>query len=201
MKVGGKIGYLKLGDWWLSTFSPAERKHIEEVCEPASDGGKSRLTYGSIDYWPATALQQLVWLAGSLKKTPEDRELARRILAKAEQEIPNEPDIERVHFLYHTMIEIYYKDREDPAMLEAAIAACEKQIAIAPQVAKAMKDAYPKSALPKHHGYKQLAIILEGKNTAEALRLCQQAKSQGWDGDWDKRIENCQQRLAKASKE
>lgn len=43
--------------------------------------------------------------------------------------------------------------------------------------------------LPGHKGYEQLAIILrnQGKNE-EAIKLCEQAKLQGWSGDWSNRI-------------
>lgn len=52
--------------------------------------------------------------------------------------------------------------------------------------------------LPSHHGYKQLAIILEKRGeVAEALGICLQAQSQGWKGDWDARIARLQSKLEK----
>ncbi len=48
---------------------------------------------------------------------------------------------------------------------------------------------FNKFSLPSHKGYEQLAIILnkQGKDD-EAIKLCNEAKNQGWAGDWDKRI-------------
>lgn len=51
--------------------------------------------------------------------------------------------------------------------------------------------------LPSHTGYEQLAIILEKqKKYKEAINLIKQAQSEGWNGDWDKRIERCQKKAS-----
>jgi hypothetical protein len=53
--------------------------------------------------------------------------------------------------------------------------------------------------LPSHHGYKQLAIMLEKRGDYQDARaLCEQADAQGWKGDWDARIARLEKRLAKA---
>lgn len=47
-------------------------------------------------------------------------------------------------------------------------------------------------ALPQHPGFQRLAINAEkAKDYGRAIELCQEAKRQGWNGDWDKRIERC----------
>jgi len=47
-----------------------------------------------------------------------------------------------------------------------------------------------------HTGYKQLCIIRESQgNFAEVIRLAGQAKSEGWAGGWDKRIEKAKKKL------
>lgn len=52
--------------------------------------------------------------------------------------------------------------------------------------------------LPNHAGYKQLAIILEKRGEfEEAIKVVRQAQSQGWNGDWEKRIARCEARIAK----
>jgi tetratricopeptide (TPR) repeat protein len=52
--------------------------------------------------------------------------------------------------------------------------------------------------LPSHYGFKQLAIILQKRGDFnQALSLCEQAKAQGWKGDWDKRIARLKKQLAK----
>jgi hypothetical protein len=52
--------------------------------------------------------------------------------------------------------------------------------------------------LGEHTGYKQLCIIRENQgNFAEVIKLAEQAKSEGWAGDWDKRIEKARKKLEK----
>ncbi len=52
--------------------------------------------------------------------------------------------------------------------------------------------------LPRHTGYEQLAIIREKeKDHPEAIRLCGEAMAQGWNGDWEKRIQRCKAKLSK----
>jgi hypothetical protein len=52
--------------------------------------------------------------------------------------------------------------------------------------------------LGEHTGYKQLCIIRDSEgNYSEVIRLAEQAKSEGWAGDWDKRIEKAKKKLLK----
>lgn len=65
---------------------------------------------------------------------------------------------------------------------------------------KARFDRYPLDTLPSHHGYKQLAIILEKRGDyVAACALSEQAREQGWKGDWDARIARLNKRSAKLS--
>ncbi len=51
--------------------------------------------------------------------------------------------------------------------------------------------------LPSHAGYKQLLIVLEKRGEfEEAIEIAKQAQSQGWNGDWEKRIARCEARIA-----
>jgi hypothetical protein len=74
-----------------------------------------------------------------------------------------------------------------------------KPLAVSDRLGHATFDDYGLlTSLPSHHGYKQLSIILQkpgGVN--EALALCQQAKEQGWQGDWENRIARLQSQLKK----
>lgn len=103
------------------------------------------------------------------------------------------------HFTLSLTIQVYYVDRDnDPAALPTAVRACERQIDLAPTAAKAFRAAYPKSPLPSHVGYTQLAIVREKQGDyAEAIRLSRQAERQGWAGSWEQRIVRCEKRLAK----
>lgn len=46
-KVGGQIAYHELTDWWLSTFTEAEREYIENRYQPMNASPKS-LTRGTV---------------------------------------------------------------------------------------------------------------------------------------------------------
>ncbi|MGB3330684.1 MAG: hypothetical protein WBA46_17110 [Thermomicrobiales bacterium] len=47
-------------------------------------------------------------------------------------------------------------------------------------------------ALPSHPGFQRLAMNAEkAKDYDRAIRLCEEAKRQGWSGDWDVRIARC----------
>lgn len=93
------------------------------------------------------------------------------------------------HFELSENIPLYYKNREVEG-LEKTIEACRQQIELACQAKAAFLEKYPWQPLPSHRGYEQLAIILgkQGKH-GEAIQVCEQAKGEGWSGDWDTRIE------------
>jgi hypothetical protein len=55
--------------------------------------------------------------------------------------------------------------------------------------------------IPEHTGYTQLVIILKKqKKYSEIINLCEQAKKEGWAGDWDKRIDFAKKQLTKLNK-
>jgi len=199
-QIEGEIGYFGLADWWLAAFTDAERKYIERRYRPLGSGEKERpLTQGKITYSTGSAVSLLTALA-TWFQGPKDRQLARRILAKAE-ELATSADVLDRHFLYQQVAKTYYPDRDsDPGALQVAISACEKQIALGPSAVREWKRKYPKDdSLPAHYGYTQLCIIWEKQGRyAEVVQLCNQAKRQGWAGDWDNRIARCQKKLAKS---
>jgi len=211
-RVGGLIAYYGLTDWWFSFFNEEERAYIEQTYRPftASVGGEPEgcmLTTGNIAYASGSRTRELSYL-GSWFHAQENRPIADRIYQYTEETMGSLCDIAieegqtalrtndrgtsiiDAHFLYLHMIQTHYKDRDKiPDALEKAIQACEKQIAIAPQAARAFRAEYAGEAIPEHTGYKQLTIIRDKQGDyAEAIRLCEEAKAQGWAGDWDKRI-------------
>ncbi len=219
-KIEGGLGYFGLEDWWLSTFSQDEREYIENIYRPISSrdfdvsqkDGKFSSTYnpvnigdhhkplteGKIGFTTQTAVSLLSSLSGWFRKA-QDRSIAKRILAKAEELVKNTDDFLDLHFLYLALIQSAYKAREtDPTALDAAIEACKKQIAIAPKAAEEFKRGEYFKTLPEHTGYTQLAIIREKqRDYTEAIQLATQAKRQGWNGDWDKRVERCKAKIQK----
>jgi len=110
-------------------------------------------------------------------------------------------DSEFLHFYYLNKIRFYYRNRElvDGAF-DKAIESCINMIKIAKQLSN-LNNKRRIQDNPSHLGYEQLAIILQkyGKYE-EVISLCQQAKDEGWNGDWDKRIEAAKKKLEKTKK-
>jgi tetratricopeptide (TPR) repeat protein len=196
-KTKGLIGYFGLESWWLSEFTESERHHIATTFQPLGFSGNS-LTSRDISHTSQTAVGLLRDLSGWFSKE-KDRPIAHKLLAKAEELSESEGSVLDTHFLYGQKLEIYYKDRATPGYLEKAIDACNQQIALGAKAAKAFQNGDKDSSLPGHKGYQQLAIILEKQGRFdEAIELCRNAESQGWAGDWKKRIERCQKKSDKA---
>ena len=49
---------------------------------------------------------------------------------------------------------------------------------------------------PRHHGYQQLAIILQKEGDfEEAIRICEKGLEEGWNNDFAKRMERLKKKL------
>lgn len=188
-KPGGAIKYYGLTDWWLTAFSDTERKRIIEAYGP---GG---LVEGDILSMSGSVTGYLSTMAGWLK-TEQDRNIAYKLLEKAEALEASAPVLDR-HFLYQNKKDIYYRFRDvDSFALARAIKACEQQIAISAEAAEAFRKEYGDQELPSHVGYMDLAIIREKEGRLEdAIQLCEAALAQKWGGDWEKRIERYRGKL------
>lgn len=200
--IEGEIGYYNLQDWWLTTFTQEERDHVEDIFRPlGADPTSKPLTEGKISSSSQKAAGLLSALAGWFYK-PEDRYLAKKIIQKAYEEAIKGSNILDLHFTLQGMVEIYYRDRDtEPDALNKAIQACEEQIKIAPQASVAFKKQDFPDGLPAHTGYDQLRIIYKKQGEYQkAIALCEQAKKQGWNGDWDKKIEELKKLEARHSK-
>lgn len=195
-KIGGEIAYYGLTQWWLNAFTEDERIRVKEHFSPL--GGSSNLTEGEISHSSQSGLGFLSNLAGWFGKK-EDRRIAYKILEQAKQLVDDNSQPLDVHFLYQSMIELYYKDRESDGGLDRAINACRGQISVASQAASAFRQQFSDETLPSHKGYTQLAIIFEKqKKFKEAIELCELADKEGWAGDWQHRISRCEKRADKA---
>ena len=195
VRIQGALGYFGLADWWLSAFSDDERRHILATFQPLGMSSDS-LVAGEIESISQTAIGLLSALA-SWFTGPNDRPIAYKILEKGIDLSKSGGPILDVHFLYSQAIKTYYRDRDKPAYMQKAIDACMQQIKIAPQAAKAFRAEYPRDDfLPDHKGFEQLAIIFEKQmRLKEAIALCQEADSQEWAGDWDRRIERYRKKI------
>ncbi len=194
-KIGGEIAYYNLTDWWLKTFSKQEQDYIVKTFQPLGGSGVD-LIKGEIQYSSGSAVSLLSNLAGWFKND-KDREIGYKLLDKAEKLITDNTDTLNIHFFYQNKLEFYYRFREiDQESLNIAIEACKKQIELSPRAILAFKKEYEHEKLPMHTGYEQLAIILEKQSKFnEVIALCENAKNQGWGGDWDKRIERCMNKM------
>ncbi len=197
--IGGELGYFGLGTWWVSTFSPTERQYMEAAFVTSEmPHGARPLTRdrGLLNIQAAAVL--LAGLAERLSDKPEDKSLASRVLAKAEERALAENDILGLYLTYHQMIRLHSKWRGDFAdAADLAFAACHKQIRLAPQAAKVFREKYPGKPLPAHLGYLQATTMLEQQGAyARAIEVCRQAESEGWSGNWPWRIQRMAKRLA-----
>jgi len=193
-QTAGDLGYFGLGTWWLSAFSSAERQYLEATFAP---GGSRSLTKGQKPSTFATAAALLVALASHLSRKPEDRNLAARVLSKAEERALAERDLVGLHFVYQETIRLQYKWRQTfPDALDLAFAACHKQVQYATQAAEALQEAFPEQPLPAHFGFQRTASVLEQRKAYEqALEICQRAKEQGWAGNWAWRMLRIKKKL------
>jgi transcription termination factor NusB len=106
------------------------------------------------------------------------------------------------HYGYQDVIqENYARRNEDVSFLKKAVDACKKQIDISAEAAYwfyAENEVKQKSdaGLPVHTGYQQLCIICEKQGFFdEVINIAEQAREEGWRGDWDSRIEKARKKL------
>jgi hypothetical protein len=126
-------------------------------------------------------------LHAKAERWPKRRMSLRRAIDRAD-------DLAGRHFAVGELISAAYRLRDaHPEALADAIAACREQIDLAPRVAPLLRQRW--GDLPEHRGYKQLAIVLERqKEFAEAAALVEQARNQGWAGDWDARLQRLERK-------
>jgi hypothetical protein len=156
------------------------------------------LIKGKVIGYSQSQVHFLSILAGWFKRE-NDRTIAYRILRKAEDLVNDKISIIDLHFLYNAEIEIYYRFRNiDSEMYNNAKQACRKQIAIASQVALFFRKDFNGTFFPGHRGFNQLTIIEEKeKNYKTVIELAKTAIEQGWLGDWEKKINRCNNKMNK----
>lgn len=188
-KINGAIAYFNLQDWWLNELTENERNLILEKAPGIIEGNISSTS--------RTVVSLLTGMVGMFAKPQEVRFSGYKLIQKIESLIDSNTSALDIHFLYSTKVEFSYKDRDTRENgLEYAIEACNQQIEFASKAANAFKKSYKNSPLPSHKGYTQLAIVKEKqKDYQTVITICKKANSQGWAGDWDKRIERCQIKL------
>jgi hypothetical protein len=194
----GELGYFGLLGWWTSSFSAAERSYMEEAfCASGLPARAKPLTRdrGLVNY--PTAASLLTVLADRLSEKSEDRGLAVKVLAQAEERALAEGDVLGRYFVYHQMIRLYCKWKSEFAnAVDLIFAACHKQIQLAADASQALRKLRPDKPLPAHLGYMQASALLEQEGRLEpAIELCKQAQAEGWGGNWPWRIQRMARRV------
>ena len=192
-KVSGFIGLYGIEDWWFNELNESERQEILSTFQPMG-GSSNSLLAGQISTNQKCS-DFLATLAEWFKTC--NRVLAYKILDKAESSLSSNSTILEKHFTYDKIIEFYYRDRDKgQEYLNKALDFCRKQISISKDAISEFKK-IDSSFLPSHRGFKQLSIYEEKqKNYSEALSLAKQALNDGWNDDWEKRIERLSKKLA-----
>lgn len=172
-----------LDTWFYSTFDKDEIEIILETC-PYFTEDVTAFSFNSAALLLAHCIQCFT--------NEPNYSICRKFANKIDDILSiKKPKSESLHLIYMFLISFFYKYREQDDCLDKAVECCNKQIAIAKRVKKALGDV-------EHHGYKQLAIIEKKQhNWSRVIELCNQAKQEGWAGDWDNRISEAEKALAK----
>lgn len=220
--IGGEIAQYGLTQWWVS-LTDRERSLLISNYNPtyvSAYGGhvlvKGNLGKKSHDI-PAGFLMTLSsWLH---KSEGEEKRLAIKLANHAwelrdviEPVVASRATLSR-HFALGRMCEFFYVLRDDPVYFERAMECARLQIEMEAKARRAFKREFDSINsvtvgktrteardfdLPIHHGYKRMAIVLEKeKRYGDALKVIREARHKGWNGDWDKREERIEKRLAK----
>jgi len=207
-KQAGLIGYWGLSDWWQTSFSEEEKDYITYRVRTMRAGPRA-LTEGT-PFIPTNSTHNSAsfFLVNLINwfTAPRDNSIARRIALKA---LDLAIDVDDVASSLKWIIRLYHKARKTvPSALVVVEKSCKQLINLTPDILEKRKDYY-ELRYPSFHpdqyaplgnnvGYDYLVIILEKrKEYSEVIRLCTEAKNQGWEGNWDQRIDRCKKRLLK----
>ena len=196
-RIRGFIGHFGLSDWWIKTFTEDEKQYLIERYRRFHPrlGADSLIQGDALGANHYTSSSYLNFVT-SIFKRPNENAIARKIARKA-VELAKEP-FELHEALKWTIIHNYKVRDIELGALALVISACKRQIQNTPGYIVEFRKKYPNLSFRDHEGYTYLVKILEKqKNYLEAIRLTEEAKQQGWKGDWEKIIERCQIRVKK----
>lgn len=163
---------------------------IKNLLQSSHDNVKSRISNGEIKRQSQPVAAKTPQLVDNVPVTEDEINTLIDSLRK------NSEDILDLHFAILESITEHYKNRQIGDNYHKAIVSCKAQIKIQVDAAEQFIKEYPSQSLPFHTGYNQLVIILEKeKKFHEALGLAKEAKANGWNGNWDIRIEKLQGKI------
>ena len=194
-RIGGLIAHLGLTDWWENSLTAEERATVLARYRPLGDNSQS-LIVGDILHTSQSPLH-LLWGLASWFKKPEDWAISIKVFEQGKRLIPSSSVIDQ-HFFHQARIEFFYRMRDHHTnALAFAEAACADQIAIAPQAARELAKQQD-GELPSHHGFWQLAVLLEKQGRlVEAVDVCRAAQAGGWPGDWIARADKLNKKVSR----
>lgn len=193
MSNRGIIGYVGLEDWWDRDLMEIDRASIKSLYSPLG-GETGELDSGCVvsrtdsEGDPVSQLRVITDLLHS--KLPYDT--IQKLITKGASLARNCQKLIDAHFFLGSVITIEYRHRSTKeGALNRTVLACQWQIAISEEMGSLfLRSPLMNGFIPSHNGYNQMISILEKqKNFSEAISLCQQAKSQGWQGRWNEDIE------------
>lgn len=207
-QIKGTIGYLGIEQWWLEVLTEGERKYILDNVKYFGIGGTSDIKHILLEQDVIASSETVLNFAmGLLTYVAKEKELI-PLVEKIENlafGVTNTTDCEEVfrkHLILGSLGDIYYKHRENPECFNRAIDYYKKQIAMSKEAKEAWIESdrrigIKETKMPKHVGYERMAIILEKeKKYEEAYNISREAVAEGWKGEWEKRIEKLEKKMA-----
>lgn len=187
-KIKGLIEYFNLISFWKS-LSIEQQNYLRNKFNRGLGVDPKSLTDIDIQSSNQSKLSFLTIFLQS-PKVDSDEILYNKIIALAESTISECERILDIHFYFQHIIIYYYRKRnKNIKFYNLAKESCLRQIEIAENVQIVFIEKFGEP-LPSHYGFKQYSIILQKeKEYEQAISICTLAQSEGWNGDWEKRID------------
>lgn len=206
----GYIGYFDLNEWWNQNFSLEEQNYIAQNFNKKRDYSElnenrklrqlsgCRLMEAKIGYTSESLLQFVTSLHVGINNK-RNREISLKIIEKTEELITPSTPIIDLHFFYSWKFGNYFSlSNLNNKYYFKSMEAYEQQQKISHLAAQAFSKIGSDGFIPSHPVFKRMAIVMEKeKKFEEAISICQKAQVEGWNGDWQKRIERCMKKLSK----
>ncbi len=168
------IEYYILTDWWQNRFTDEEKEYITNTYKENSSSKEELF---------GTNKNPLSFLIAMYKITSEHETVESKVESKIYDSF--DPLDNSMILEMHSFYEAKIKSATDEKVL---IGACYTHINFAPRIAQVLNK-----PLPSHIGYEKLSAILEKqKKYDELIKISEKALSQGWAGDWEKKIKQFQ---------
>ncbi|MFO7966780.1 MAG: tetratricopeptide repeat protein [Archaeoglobaceae archaeon] len=194
----GEIGYLRLKEWF-NGLSKVEKDKVRKYYSMGLSDSKS-LESEEITFSTSNQ-QKFLGTIGQNALSQKDFSFAETILLEALQSKDDNP-MDR-HFVYNSLIDLYYKKRDSSDAIEKCIKYCLEDIKYFEDFKKAWEREFG-DELPRIPSFERLAIIYEKQGKfEEAIEICQMALKLGLKssrkGGFEGRINKLQKKLNKST--